>query len=298
MKSDIRKEFKKAFPQRSLDSHKGDYGKIFILSGSTGMTGAATLSCMAALRSGAGLVTLGIPESLNSVMEVKLTEAMTYPIEDGGAGFLGGGLTKGKVTASLNKTLGFAENKDAIGLGPGLSRNPQTLDFVRCFFRKNAKPLVLDADGLMAFQGHLKLLETKKKSVVITPHPGEFDILFNSNTRKIKAERQKHALSAAKKYGIVVVLKGHHTVVASPRGKVFINKTGNPGMATGGTGDCLLGILTAFLGFGMEAFEAAKLAVFIHGVSGDLARDVMGESSLIASDLIDFLPETFYQLKK
>ena len=290
MSTKLKQEFKKAFSKRSKDSHKGDYGHLFLVSGSVGMTGAAALAAKAALRSGAGLVTLGIPASLNSVLEAKVTEAMTFPIEDGKKGYLS--------HQGFSKVSRFIKDKDIVGIGPGLGRRQETFSFVRKLTAQVKKPIVLDADGLIAFKGHLNAFKKKDQDIVITPHPGEFDHVFGTNVKQQKSKRKSEAIAVAKRYHLIVVLKGHQTVVASPAGKVFINTTGNPGMATGGTGDVLFGILTAFLGLGLASYQAACFAVYLHGLAGDLATKVISENSLIASDIIDFLPVTFQKLLK
>ena len=268
--------------RRKRRSHKGDYGHIFILAGSRGLTGAAALCANATLRSGAGLATLGIPFSLNLMMEKKLTEVMTYPLPE----------TK-DATLSLKaekKILKKANGSDVVILGPGLSGNTQTAKLIRKLIPKIEKIMVLDADALNAIAGWMEVLKKVKSKIVITPHPGEMSRLIN----KSKAYVQKNRLNVAKKiatqYNAVVVLKGSGTVVVDSN-SYYINKTGNPGMATAGSGDVLSGIIGSFLAQGLKPFDAARSAVHVHGLAGDLAAKEKGEAGLIASDILEEIPE-------
>ncbi|NQV04537.1 MAG: NAD(P)H-hydrate dehydratase [Candidatus Omnitrophica bacterium] len=268
--------------KRKRCSHKGDYGHVFILAGSRGLTGAAALCANATLRSGAGLATLGVPFSLNLMMEEKLTEVMTYPLPE----------TK-DATLSLKaegKILKRANGSDVVILGPGLSGNTQTAKLIRKLIPKIKKTMVLDADALNAIAGGITILKKVKSKVVITPHPGEMSRLIN----KSKVYVQKNRLSVAKKianqYNAVVVLKGAGTVVAA-RNSHYINKTGNPGMATAGSGDVLSGVIGGFLAQGLKPFDAARSAVYVHGLAGDMAAKEKGEAGLIASDILDEIPE-------
>ncbi len=272
-------------PARKSDSHKGDYGHVFILAGSYGLTGAAYLTSQASLLSGSGLVTLGIPESLNPTMEVKLTEVMTKPLAE----------TKGltlslKAFPQINKILPAI---DALAIGPGLSQNPQTRELVYKLLSSVAKPLVLDADGINALIGKLKVLHSLKAELVITPHPGEMARLLNLKVAEVQRNRAEVAKDFAREYNVVVVLKGYRTVVAARNGKIHVNKTGNPGMASAGCGDVLTGIIAAFLGQGMDGLKAAKLAVYLHGLAGDYAAEEKGQTSLIATDILNKLPQAF-----
>lgn len=275
----------KAYCKRSKDSHKGDYGKIAMISGSTGLTGATCLACIAAMRAGAGLVTAVVPKSLNLIFETKMTEVMTLPIEDNGVGYMSyaGYPAVGEAIAGM----------DVVGVGPGLGRNSSTAKLVRRLYTACDMPLILDADGLHAFIGQLDVLGEHKNPVIITPHEGEFARLFEGYSLGLRAERMHAAQDVAKTYNSIVVLKGHRTVVASPRGDVYENTTGNPGMATGGSGDVLTGIIAACIGRGLDAYDAACIGVWVHGLAGDRARAVYGETSLIASDIIAALPHVF-----
>lgn len=275
-------------PKRKLDSHKGDYGHVFILAGSVGLTGAAYLTSQACLLAGSGLVTLGIPESLNAIMATKLTEVMTKPLAE----------TKQlsfspKAWGEIKKIL---PKIDALAVGPGLSRNSQTANLVQKLLPVLDKPLVLDADGLNALIGRVNILNQCNSEVIITPHPGEMGRLLNLKVGQVQKNRSGIAQDFAKKYNAIVVLKGYRTVVADGKGRRYINKTGNPGMASGGCGDVLTGIIASFLGQGMDGFAAAKLAVYVHGLAADFAAKEKGEISLVATDILDKLPEAFKRL--
>lgn len=277
------KRFKGIIPPRRLNSHKGDYGHVLILAGSIGLTGAAYLASRACILSGSGLVTLGIPEGLNSLMEVKLTEVMTKPLVQ----------TK-QISLSLQalpQIKKILPEIDALAIGPGLSQNYQTRKLIQKLLPIVKQPLVVDADGINALNGHLKLLGNLKTKVVLTPHPGELSRLLNLSIEEIQKARGKIAKNFARKYNLVLVLKGHRSVVASWAGQVYVNQTGNPGMASAGCGDVLTGIIAAFLGQGIEPFLAAKLGVYLHGLAGDYAAREKGQISLIASDILDKLPQ-------
>ncbi len=277
-------EFARAFSPRSVNAHKGDFGKVLLVAGSKGFTGAAYLAASAAVRAGAGLVTVIVPESLNPIFAVKLTEAMTFPVRDDGKGFL--------LFENSSEIIKKSGSQDAIGIGPGLGGDQGTMQLIRALCVETMKPVVLDADGLNAFVGHNDIFKKHRSHVIITPHEGEFERLFGNNG----TSREERASAVAGEYDCVVVLKGARTVVASPAGDMYINMTGNPGMASGGTGDCLLGIITAFVAYGLPVFAAAKFGVFVHGLAGDIARDQFGEISMNASDLLNCLPQAFVRL--
>lgn len=286
----IQSEIRKLLPMRKPESHKGTYGRVFILAGSRGLSGACLLSAKAALRSGAGLVTVGVPESLVLPLSRRLLEAMTKGFAETGEGTLD--------TKAFPQVMRFLESQDVFALGPGLSVNPSTAQLVRKLVSTSRKPMVIDADGLNAFIGKTPRLKKRKAEAILTPHPGEFVRLFSGPIPRGDKERVKRARVTAKKFGAILVLKGNRTVVASPDGKVFINPTGNPGMATGGSGDVLLGVIAALLGQGLKPFDAAKVGVYLHGFAGDLAAKKVGEISLVAGDLIEFLPLAFRKVFK
>ncbi len=270
-------------PKRKADTHKGDYGHVFVLAGSAGFTGAAALCSQAALLSGSGLVTLGIAKSLNPIMARKLTEVMTKPLAE----------TKGRALSerAFPEIMKFAGKADCVAIGPGLSRDPGTQRLIRRLMTSLIKPIVLDADGINALEKKAKILRSAKAPIVITPHPGEMSRLIGVSRNEISQAKEKVAKDFANKYNVVCVLKGHRTVVARPGGESYVNATGNPGMAKGGTGDVLTGMIAAFIGQGIRPFDAARLGVYLHGLAGDLAAKEKGEVSMLASDLLNKIPE-------
>ncbi|MBN3038925.1 MAG: NAD(P)H-hydrate dehydratase [Candidatus Omnitrophica bacterium] len=282
------KNINRLLPARKPNSHKGDYGHILILAGSLGLTGAAYLASQGAVLSGSGLVTLGIPKSLNTIMEVKLTEAMTKPLPE----------TKDKTLSlkAFSKIKGLLGHVDALAIGPGISRQKETVKLVHKILINADIPIVLDADGINALENNTKVLTKLKASLIITPHPGEISRILRKSVAEIQKDRIKIAKGLANTYNIVVALKGHHTVVADRTGKTYINNTGNAGMASGGCGDVLTGMIASLLGQGMAPFIATKLAVYVHGLAGDLAKKEKGEISLTATDLLNKLPAAFKQI--
>lgn len=270
---------------RTPRAHKGDFGHVFILAGSECFMGAACLCSQSALRSGAGLVTLGMPRSLHSIASLKLTEVMTLPLPETRQATLG--------VKALKDIKAFLKKADCLLIGPGLSRHPDTQRLIRRVLVVCDKPLCLDADALIALAGHLDILKSLKNISVLSPHPGEMAHLLGISVKEVQNNRKKVAKEFALRYNTILVLKGHQTIVASPEGKTYINNTGNPGMATAGSGDVLAGMLAAFLGQGMSAYQAACSAVYVHGLAGDLAARDKTEVSLIASDIIEYLPKAF-----
>jgi len=239
------------------------------------------------MRAGAGLVTLGIPKSLNNaIIKIKPKEVMTLPLSE----------TK-EVTLSLGaykKIKDFIKQIDVLVVGPGLGRNKSTQGLVRKIVAQTAKPMVIDADGLNALSGHLNILLSTmdyRLSTIMTPHPGEMARLLGISIDKVQKSRKEMAKKFAKDYKVTLVLKGHNTVVADYQGNCYVNKTGNPGMATAGCGDVLTGMTAAFLGQGLDAFSASKYAVYLHGLAGDLVAKEKTQISLIASDIIAKIPE-------
>ena len=267
--------------------HKGDAGRVFLLAGSRGMSGAAALCTMGALRAGAGLVTLGIPKSLHNPMVEKLTEAMLKVLPETKDGTLS--------VQGLMEVVHAAEKPDAVGIGPGLSQNAQTKSLVQQLLTKFVKPLVLDADGLNALAEDVGLLRKIPLPIIVTPHPGEMGRLIRLSADEVQSDRERIAVEFAKKYRVVVVLKGHNTVVASFDGTLYINDTGNPGMASGGSGDVLTGMIAGLLGQKLAVFDAARLGVYLHGLAGDLAAAEKGEIGLLASDVADRIPQAIRQ---
>ncbi len=272
-------------PPRWADMHKGEAGRLLIVAGSPGMTGAAAMAGLAAVRSGAGLVTVGIPESLNDILEVKCTEVMTLPLPETAQGSLS--------LEGLDQILDFAEGCDAVALGPGLSQVPETVELARKLIERISAPLVVDADGLNACAEATEPLQNRKAPTIVTPHPGELSRLIDRSIADIQQDRVTAARQAAQDLQCVVVLKGAGTVTASPDGDVWVNPTGNAGMASGGVGDVLTGVIGGLLAGGGDAMKAAVSAVYCHGLAGDLAEDYCGQRALIASDLLVQLPAAF-----
>ncbi|GAM10670.1 bifunctional NAD(P)H-hydrate repair enzyme Nnr [Geobacter sp. OR-1] len=276
---------------RSPVAHKGSFGHGVIIAGSTGHTGAAVLAGNSAVRSGAGLVSLAIPSSLNQVIEIKTTEAMTIPVDDSGRGYLG--------DESLPDIHVGLDGKDVVAIGPGLSRKPETTLLVQKLIGSVPLPLVVDADGLNAISENIALLCHRTSPVVIlTPHPGEMARLAGLSVPEIECDRIGVSVAFAVKYKVFLILKGARTVIVSPEGDVAINGSGNPGMASGGMGDVLTGIVTSLLCQGYPPFDACRLSVFIHGFSGDLLAREKGEMGITATDVSENLPYAFNKLKE
>lgn len=275
-------------PPRKQDTHKRDFGHVFILAGSIGMTGAAYLASQAALLAGSGIVTCGIPKSLNVIMETKLTEAMTLALPE---------TKNGSIALSAEKDiLNFVEKVDVVAIGPGLSRHEEAQRLVRNLVKKVNKPLVLDADGVIALTGHCDVLKKRSAPTVLTPHPGEMSYIIGKGVRAIQGNREKIALDFAKEYKTILVLKGYRTVVANSKGDVYINQTGNSGMSTAGVGDVLTGMLSSFVGQGIDPYSAAVIGVYLHGRAGDIAAKEKGQFSLIAGDLLGKLPQAIKEV--
>ena len=269
-------------PRRAFNTHKGDCGRVVVLAGSRGMTGAAALTALAAARTGAGLVTLGVPQSLHDIMEVKLTEVMTVALPE---------TSRASLTRLGKKEVEeLVKGADAVALGPGLGAHPETRALVREILPELSVPVVVDADGLNALAGHAEGLNKIMAPLVLTPHPGEMARLLGKKTADIQSNRLVEAEAAAAHWQSVVVLKGAGTIVAGPGGETYLNPTGNPGMATGGSGDVLTGIITAFLAQGLEPVKAAACGVYVHGLAGDQAARHKGMMGLIATDILDALP--------
>jgi len=277
------------FPPRYENTHKGDYGHLFVLAGSTGFTGAATMTCESAARAGTGLVTLGIPKSLNPILENKLLEVMTLPLPETENGALN------KDAFEIIKRA--CERKTAIAIGPGLGLEPSTQMLVRDVVSKMQLPMIIDADGLNAISAQPEVLRKRRAPTILSPHPGEMARLIGFDTQKVKDDRITVARGFAKKYGCYVVLKGARSIVATPEGKMYINPTGNPGMATGGTGDLLTGMIGGFLAEGMKPLEASLAGVYIHGACGDEAALKFGERGLLARDILNEIPNLLRELE-
>lgn len=286
-------------PPRPKYSHKGDYGHVLVIAGSKGKTGAALMTARACLRSGAGLVTLAVPESLMDIFQGRVTEDMTLPLADDGSGMLS--------YKAIDQILAFAAQKaDVIAIGPGIGVSDNTGKIMNELIRKSTLPMVIDADGINSLsraignrQGAIGLLRKAKSPVILTPHAGEMARLLQrakgKRQRAVEKDRIKTAIAFSKETGTYLVLKGVPTTIAEPDGNAFINTTGNPGMATAGAGDVLTGVIASLLGQGLNPTYASVSGVYLHGLAGDMAAGRMGEYSMIASDIIDFLPEAFMQ---
>ncbi|WP_163327793.1 NAD(P)H-hydrate dehydratase [Desulfurobacterium thermolithotrophum] len=280
------------FPVREIMSHKYTYGHVAVIGGSAGKTGAPSMTAQSALRTGAGLSTVVVPASLNTVFEIKLTEAMSIPIPDAEKGYFGID-TIDEVVETIEKG-----KFSSVVIGPGLGNEPETFEFAREFIRKTTKPLVIDADGINALAENTDILKMKEQNIIITPHIGEFSRLTGLSKEEILKEPYEIAKEFAEEFGVTVILKSGRTVIATPSGKVYINIIGNPGMATAGTGDVLAGILGALLGMGIEMEDAAKFGVFLHSLAGDIAAEELSQESLKACDIIDFLPKAIKRIKE
>ncbi len=274
-------------PRREISSHKGSSGRLLVVAGSMGLTGAAALCSEAAVTGGAGLVTLGIPVSLNPPMEAKLTEVMTLPLPDTATGCLNAN--------AAEKVLEFSERCDALAIGPGLGRDPSTGKLVRAVLRGFQGPALLDADGIFALQPHPDIL--KGKPVVMTPHPGEMAHFLGQPLERVMAAPWETARETARRFGITVVLKGARTVIASPEGKLRINSTGNPAMASAGMGDVLSGLIAAFLAQGLPPFEAAMAGVYLHALAADLLVSETGWHMVKAGEVMNRSREAFRVLR-
>ncbi|MCJ7839168.1 MAG: NAD(P)H-hydrate dehydratase [Burkholderiales bacterium] len=280
----------KLLPQRSPDAHKGTFGHVFVVAGSRGFTGAVKMCCDAAMRSGAGLVTCGIPAPLGDVIGATLYEPMSL--------LLPATEQESLSRDAVGPALEFAEGKDAVVLGPGLSRNPQTQEFVLEFVRRVHAPMLIDADGLNALSGRPDVLLESAGPRVLTPHPGEMARLVGMKAAVVAADRESVASAFAARYLCALVLKGRNTLVVGPgQGKSvrgpYVNTTGNSGLASGGTGDVLSGVIGGLMAQGMDPLDAAVLGVYAHGLAGDLAAAAKTQRGMIASDVINALPDAW-----
>lgn len=275
--------------ERREDAHKGSFGHLFVLAGSRGFTGAAKLVCEAAMRSGVGLVTLGVPRPLADCMAAALTETMTLPLAATDAETFS--------EEALEPALAFAQGKQAVVLGPGLSQHPSTQAFVHGFVTRCPVPLLIDADGLNALAVKPGVLREASSPCVITPHPGEMARLLGVGTADVQRDRTAAANEAVRRFGCVVVLKGHGTVVATPDGEFFVNTTGNAGLAKGGTGDVLAGLIGGLAAQGLPLRDAAVLGVYVHGLAGDCAGAVKTQRGMVAMDVVHALPDAWRYLE-
>lgn len=269
--------------RRDRQGHKGTYGHCLFIAGSTGKSGAAALCANSAVRAGSGLVTLGVPERLHQILEVKTTEAMTVPLTDSGDGHL--------AESAFGEIVKLLAGRDVLAIGPGIGGEPETVALVRSLAETVELPLVIDADGLNALATDMTVLKWKRSSeMVLTPHPGEMARLLDAPLPTQQADRIDICREFSRTYDVHLVLKGARTIIASPDGSIAINGSGNPGMASGGMGDVLTGIIASLIGQGHEVREACRLGVFIHGFAADLVAREKGEIGITATDVLEMLP--------
>jgi NAD(P)H-hydrate epimerase len=268
--------------KRKPDTHKGDYGYVFIMGGSPGLTGAVCLASEAALKIGAGLVNAGVPKSLNSIFEIKLTEVITTPLKD----------NQGNISYNaFIQIKSILKKIDVIALGCGIGLFPSTKRLVLKVIKEIDKPMIVDADGINILAENLEVLKRRKtKNLILTPHLKEFSRLTKLDIEIIKKKRKTLVKEFAFKYNLILVLKGHHTLISNGN-RLFENTTGNPGMATAGSGDVLTGIIAGLVAQGLNCLEAARWGVYLHGLSADLAVKDRTQACLIASDIIEHLPK-------
>jgi NAD(P)H-hydrate epimerase len=270
------------FIEEKGDIHKGSRGHLLILAGSLGKTGAATLSALGALRTGAGLVTLGIPKSLNSIMESKLTEAMTVPLPETDVGSLS--------LKAKDEILDLMEGKSALAIGPGLSQNSETVALIRDIVAGCHLPMIIDADGLNGLAGDPDAMKALNERKVLTPHPGEMGRLMGLKSSDVQRDRVGTVASFVEKYGCCLVLKGAGSLIAEPGGQIYLNPTGNPALSSGGSGDVLTGMISGFLARGWSTTNAATTGVYLHGLAADILAEDMGEAGVLAGELLDIIP--------
>ena len=279
-------DIQKVLPVRRFNVHKHNVGKVFIVAGSRGLTGAAAMASLAAMRGGAGAVILGTPESVYPILAKKLTEVMVTPLWETSGGSLS--------ATALDQMKKHIEWADLVVLGPGLSVHPDTVEFVHQMVATISKPLLLDADGLNAFEHASGIFKKhRSKNVIITPHTGEFSRITGVGSAEIDANRINLSREYAKQLNVYLVLKGAPTVTATPGGQVYVNSTGNAGMATAGSGDVLTGLIASLWGQGMNSAEAAYSGVYLHGLSGDLVKKDLGEKSLMATDILTHISDAY-----
>ena len=263
-------------PDRAMDSHKGNFGKRLLLCGSKGYTGAAALAAMGALRSGAGLVYLGVPESIYGIQAVKLTEPIVFPLPD----------TFGTYSADAVTDVSSAlPGKNAVLIGCGMGKSVGTLEVLRTVLLQDSCPVVVDADGINLLAEHKDMLRGRKMPTILTPHPGEFQRLGGDK----EISREAAAVKMAKDLKCIIVLKGHRTIITDGT-YTYCNPTGNPGMAVGGSGDVLAGMITGFLGQGLTPLDAAVVGAWLHGAAGDICAAEIGQYSMLPTDMLNVLP--------
>ncbi len=276
---------------RPAESNKGNYGHVLVVGGSLGKAGSVAMAGMAALRAGAGLSTVATPRSVLGTVAGFHPELMTEPLAETDAGTIS--------TSALDRLKELAKGKSVLAIGPGISRDPETAELVRALVARLEVSMVVDADGLNAFEGRTDELKITGRTLVITPHPGEMARLAGCTIADVQRDRLGVARKFAREHELIVVLKGHRTLVVQPDGEAWVNTTGNPGMATGGTGDILTGMVAGMIAqHSKDAFSAVLGAVHLHGLAGDVMRERVGEHSLVATDLLTGLPEAFRRTRE
>ena len=271
-----------AFRPRNPDAHKGTTGHVLVVSGSTGKTGAAAMTAMSAMRAGAGLVTLAIPESLNPVLETQVLEAMTYPLPETENGIIG--------ESSFNKIMDLLSGKKCLAIGPGLGEAAETKKLVHRIIKESPVTIVIDADGLNNLAGSTEILKKAKAPLILTPHPGEMARLMDSTAGSVQKDRITCARKFAEKFNVHIILKGAKTIIAHPEGNIFINPTGNPGMASGGMGDVLTGIIAGLVAQGFSPESAAHTGVYLHGAAADMLAETIGPFGYLSSEVMNAIP--------
>lgn len=269
--------------RRERDSHKGNYGRVGILAGSRGMTGSAYLTCMASLKIGSGLVYSIVAEDIFDIMSIKLTEAIIIDIND---------YKYPNIESIIND-----KKIDVLVIGPGMGISKEKIELTKNIVENLTIPIVIDADGINCLSYNMDSLKNNKGEIILTPHPKEMSRLIGKEVSYIQKNREKITKDLSMKYKVYTVLKGSKSVVSTPKGKIYINKSGNPGMSTAGTGDVLTGMIGGLIGQGYSMYESCVLGVFIHGLAGDIAVKDLTEYSLVASDLIDNIPKAIRKLK-
>lgn len=274
-------------PKRMKDTHKGDYGKVGIVGGSTGMIGSVYMSSMSALRTGSGLVYSFVPKAISEAMQIKSVENIVVPLEDSGQGSFG--------ESSFSGIEDRLQSLDVLAVGPGIGRSPETFRFLEHLVENFKGSLVVDADGIYHLKGLKSMIGEFDGNIVITPHMAEFANFLGVDLDELERNRETYAVEVASKYGLIVVLKGYNTLVTDGN-EIYVNRTGNPGMATAGSGDVLTGIIASLIGQGKGLLDSAKLGVYLHGLSGDIASQSKGEYGLIARDIIESIPEAIVKI--
>lgn len=281
----VPENIKNILPKRDKKSHKGTFGRVGIIAGSTGMTGAPYLSTMAALRTGSGLVYTVAPKSISEILSIKLIEAIIKPVEDNNTGNF--------TLNSFKEIRKIIKYMDVLAIGPGIGVDEERVEVIKRILLSYDNPIVLDADGINCISGgEAAILSNRKGSTIITPHLGELSRLLGVSIGEIQKKPVEYSKYTSNKYNVITVLKGANTIVSNKIGKIYINPTGNPGMATAGSGDVLTGIIASFIGQGVAPYEAAVLGVYCHGLAGDLAKADKGEYGMIGRDILDNIPHS------